>query len=155
MHVDIEHLPDLRLATITHVGPYNQIGKAFEKLGAIAGQHGLYANPGTLMIGAYHDDPDASAPDDLRSAAGISIPADAPLPPGLSEMRIDGGNYARYTHIGPFDLLGDAWQRFMGEALPASGHIVADGPALEIYRSDMRTTPKEQLRTDLLVPVRE
>ena len=42
MQVDIEHLPDLRLATVTHVGPYNQIGKAFEKLGMIAGPRGLF-----------------------------------------------------------------------------------------------------------------
>jgi DNA gyrase inhibitor GyrI len=42
----------------------------------------------------------------------------------------------------------------MGEALPASGHLVAEGPALGIDRSDMSTTPKEQLRADLLVRVR-
>ena len=73
----------------------------------------------------------------------------------MEEMRIEGGTYARYTHIGLFDLPGDAWPRFMGEALPVSGRIVADGPAIEIYRSDMSTTPKEQLQTDLLVSVRE
>ena len=155
MQVDIEHLPDLRLATVTHVGPYNQIGKAFEKLGMIAGPRGLFAIPGALMIGAYHSDPDAVPLEELRSAAGISIAADTPMPPGLEEMHLTGGSYARCTHIGPFDLLGDAWQRFMGEALPASGHVVTDGPALEIYRSDMRSTPMVELRTDLLVPVRE
>ncbi len=51
-------------------------------------------------------------------------------------------------------MLSDVWSRFMGEALPASGYVVADGPGLEIYRSDMRTTPREELRTDLLVRVR-
>lgn len=42
----------------------------------------------------------------------------------------------------------------MGEALPARGHLVADGPVIAIYRSDVRTTPEEQLRTDLPVPLR-
>ena len=50
----------------------------------------------------------------------------------MKEMRIEGGTYARCTHIGLFDLPGDARPRFMGEALPASGRIVADGPAIEI-----------------------
>ena len=70
-------------------------------------------------------------------------------------MRIEGGTYARSTHIGLFELPDDAWQRFIGEALPASGYILADGPAIEIYRSDLSTTPRELLRTDILVPVRK
>lgn len=154
MQIEIEQLPALRLATITHVGPYNQIGKAFEQLGAIAGRAGLFAHPGAMMIATYDDDPEATPVEELRSRAGISIPDGVPMPAGLEEQRLPAGAYARYTHIGPFEMLGDVWSRFMGEALPASGHEFADGPALEIYRSDMRTTPKEQLRTDLLVPVR-
>ena len=108
-----------------------------------------------MMIGAYHSDPDAIPPEELRSAAAIGIPTDAPLPPGWKRCGSRAGTYARSTHIGLFDLPGDAWPRFMGEALPVSGRIVADGPAIEIYRSDMSTTPKEQLQTDLLVSVRE
>ncbi len=154
MHIELEQLPPLRVAAVAHVGPYNQIGEAFERLGAIAGRAGLFAHPGAMMLATYDDDPDGKPAEELRSHAGISIPDDVPLPDGAVEQRIDGGTYARYTHIGPFDNLGDVWSRFMGEALPASGHLLADGPALEIYRSDMRTTPKEQLRTDLLVPVR-
>lgn len=153
MQIELEHLPSLRLATVTHIGPYNQIGAAFERLGAIAGRAGLFAYPGALMVATYDNDPDATPPEELTSRAGISIPDDAAIPDGLTEQRLEGGPYARYTHIGPFDVLGDVWSRFMGEAIPASGHTLSAGPALEIYRSDMRTTPKEQLRTDLLVPV--
>jgi AraC family transcriptional regulator len=153
MQIALDQLPSLRLATVPHIGPYNQIGKAFEQLGMIAGRTGLFAHPGAMMIATYDNDPDGTPVDELRSHAGISIPDDVPLPGGTVEQRIDGGTYARYTHIGPFDALGDVWSRFMGEALPASGHMLAEGPALEIYRSDMRTTPKEKLRTDLLVRV--
>ena len=154
MQIELEQLPRLRLAAITHVGPYNQIGQAFEKLGAIAGRAGLFAHPGAMMLATYDDDPDGKPAEELRSHAGISIPENVPLPDGVEEHYIAGGTYARYSHIGPYEALGDVWSRFMGEALPASGHMIADGPALEIYRSDMRTTPKEKLRTDLLVPVR-
>ncbi len=125
-----------------------------EQLGAIAGQAGLFAHPGAIMLATYDDDPDGKPPEELRSHAGISIPDEVPLPHGAVEQRIEGGTYARYTHIGAYDILGDVWSRFMGVALPASGRLLADGPALEIYRSDMRTIPKDKLRTDLLVPVR-
>jgi DNA gyrase inhibitor GyrI len=35
-----------------------------------------------------------------------------------------------------------------------AGISIPEGPALEIYRTDMRSTPKAEWRTDLLVPVR-
>lgn len=154
MHIEIEQLPALRLATVTHIGPYDQIGGAFQRLGAIAGRHGLFAHPGAMMLALYESEPGDTPPEERRSLAAISIPDDVPLPDGTEERRLPAGSYARYTHIGSFDGLGGAWARFMGEALPASGHRMGEGPALEIYRSDMRTTPPEKLRTDLLVPVR-
>lgn len=154
MDITLEQLPGLRLATITHIGPYPAIGQAFQRLGEVAGRAGLINPPASLMVAVYHDDPDATAPGELRSRAAVSVPEDATLPAGLEEMRIAGGTYARCTHIGGYDQLNAVWPRFLGEALPASGHVIADGPALEIYRSDMATTPRDQLRTDLLVPVR-
>jgi AraC family transcriptional regulator len=154
MQIVIEQLPALRLATITHIGPYNQIGRAFEKLSALAGRAGLFNQPEVMMIALYDDDPDGRPPEELRSHAGITVADGMALPEGLTERRIAGGAYARYSHIGTFDVLGDVWARFMGEAMPASGQALVDGPALEIYRSDMRTTPPAEFRTDLLVPVR-
>ena len=153
MQVDILELPARRLAAVRHTGAYNQVGKAFERLGAIAGPAGLFAHPGAAMFAAFHDDPEDTPVDALRSDACISIPDDVPLPAGTAELRLPAGRYARYTHIGPFEGLGDAWSRVMGEWLPASGQRAAEGPALEHYLSDMRTTPREELRTDLLVPL--
>jgi AraC family transcriptional regulator len=111
-------------------------------------------HPGALMVATYDEDPEGKPAEELRSRAGISLPEGVPIPDGLEEQRIAGGDYACYTHVGGFELLGDVWSRFMGEALPASGYLIADGPALEIYRTDMRTTPKAEWRTDILVPVR-
>ncbi|MCC7052619.1 MAG: AraC family transcriptional regulator [Gemmatimonadaceae bacterium] len=154
MQVDIEQLPDLRLAAVTHVGPYSTIGKAFERLGRLAGPAGLFNDPSALMIALYHDDPDATPPEELRSCAAVSVAESAVLPTGVEELRLQGGSYARHTHVGAFDALNVVWPRFLGEALPASGYALLDGPALEIYRSDLRTTPRDEVRTDLLVPVR-
>jgi AraC family transcriptional regulator len=151
MHVELRFFPALRLATVAHRGPYNQIGAAFSQLGDIAGRAGLFAYPGAMMIAAYHDDPEATPPAELRSEAAITVPDDVPLPSELGEMRLDAGTYACTTHIGPYAALGDAWTRFLGEALPAQHVIVADGPAYEIYKSDMRTTSPDALETELLV----
>jgi AraC family transcriptional regulator len=153
MHIDIEQLPALRLAVVAHRGAYNQINQAFGTLGSLVGPTGVFARPDTLMIAVYHDDPEATPVAELRSDAGVSLPDDIALPHGLEERRITSGRYARYTHIGSYEQLGDVWTRFMGEGLPATGLHVIDGPALEIYRNDPSTTPTAQLHTDLLVPV--
>lgn len=154
MEITRQQLPAMRLATVLHIGPFNQIGAAFDTLGAVAGRAGLFMHPGALMVATYDEDPEGKPAEELRSRAGISLPEGVPIPDGLEEQRIAGGDYACYTHVGGFELLGDVWSRFMGEALPASGYLIADGPALEIYRTDMRTTPKAEWRTDILVPVR-
>lgn len=154
MHVDIESQPACRLATVRHLGPYNQIGRAFGELGRRLGPAmGALAMHGAAMIALYHDAPDSVAPDELRSDAGVVVPDDFVLPQGVSEQRLPAGRYASTVHVGPYDQLGDVWQRFMGEWLPASGERVADSPAVEIYLNNPETTPKAEWRTRLSIPL--
>ena len=48
MEVDIRNMPELRVGTVRHVGPYNQIPNAFERLGALAGPAGLLQKEGAM-----------------------------------------------------------------------------------------------------------
>jgi AraC family transcriptional regulator len=153
MDVEIKQMPALRVAAVRHAGPYSQIGKAFERLGAIAGPAGLFQQPGAVMIAIYHDDPDTTPQDQLRSDAGIVVPEHVRLPEGLVEQRIPEGRYARTEHVGPYEELADAWARFKGEALPAGGHRIGARPSYEIYRNDPMKVPKQELRTDIYIPV--
>ena len=73
MDVDIKHMPKLRVGTVRHVGPYNQIPKAFEQLGAVAGPSGLLQKA-QGMIAIYHDDPETTPQDQLRSDAALVVP---------------------------------------------------------------------------------
>jgi AraC family transcriptional regulator len=151
MDVEIKEMPELRVGTVPHIGPYNQIPRAFERLGSIAGPPGLFQQPGAAMMAIYHDDPDTVPQDQLRSDAAIVIPEHVPLPEGLVEQRIPSGRYACAVHVGPYEQLGDAWARFMGEWLPASGHRMGAGASYEIYRNDPTKVPKQELRTDMYI----
>lgn len=153
MTVDIQDMPDLRVGAVRHVGPYNQIPQAFGRLGAIGGPAGLFSRPGAAMIAIYHDDPESVPLDQLRSDAGVVVPADVTLPAGLDEHHIPAGRYARTVHVGPYEQLGDVWARLMGEWLPGSGHRVGTGAGYELYRNDPRSTHKDQLRTDLYISI--
>lgn len=152
MDVEIKEMPELRLGTVRHVGPYNQIPLAFERLGELLGPAAAdLRQRGAAMIGIYHDDPESVPLDQLRSDAAVAVPPDLAMPDGLVEQRIPAGRYARALHVGPYEQLGDVWARLMGEWLPASGHRVGSGPSYEIYLNDPGTTPKPELRTEIYI----
>ncbi|AIE87219.1 AraC family transcriptional regulator [Fimbriimonas ginsengisoli] len=154
MAVDILEVPQMRLGTIRHVGPYNQIGGAFERLAAIAGPAGLFSKPGAACLALYYEDPETTPATELQSDAAIVLPGDTPTLPGLIETVLHGGRFARFSHIGPYEHIGDAWAKFMGEWLPNSERRMRwDGTTFEIYINNPSSTPKEKLQTDLYVPV--
>lgn len=154
MDVVIRQMPAVRLATVRHIGPYNQIPIAFERLGRSLGPSapGLFAG-GAAMVALYHDDPESVPLDQLRSDAGVTLPDGAACPPGLVEQVLAGGRYACTLHVGPYEQLGDSWTRFLGEWLPASGHRLAEGPSYERYLNDPSQTPQADLRTELYAPL--
>jgi AraC family transcriptional regulator len=119
MDIEIEELPDLRVGTVRHVGPYAQISQAFGRLGALAGPAGLFQRPGAAMIAIYHDDPETTPSDKLRSEAAIVVPENVLLPEGLVEARISAGRYARAVHVGPYEAT-------PGRASRASCPVAAD-----------------------------
>src|SRR5262249_4346498 len=133
MNVAVKEIPGYRLAAVRHKGPYNRIVEAFVRLDGLVRS---LVRPGTTeMLAVYHDDPESTPIDELRSDAAITVPEGVILPSGLIERRIPKGRYAWTTHVGPYTGLGDAWAQFMGGWLPKSEHRVGDGPSFEIYRN--------------------
>jgi AraC family transcriptional regulator len=152
MNVTIEDMPELRVATVHHVGPYNRISEAFGRLHEIAIRAGLHRE-GAIALAIYYDDPETTAPEQLQSDAGITLPRGAPLPDGVGEKTLPAGKYARTTHLGPYSTLGDTWTRFMGEWLPSSGKRVGRGSSYEVHRNNPSNAAPEDLCTDLYLPV--
>jgi AraC family transcriptional regulator len=152
MNVELKTMNEQRLATVRHIGPYNRISEAFARLGAVAGPAGL-VGPETLMLGLYHDDAETTPLAELRSDAALSVPEYKPIPQELVEQRLPGGLYACVTHVGSYEKLPDAWGRFLGEWLPASGHRMKDGTSFEIYRNTPESAPTDALVTELYAPL--
>jgi AraC family transcriptional regulator len=153
MNVDIQTLPEQRIAAVSHRGPYNTISAAFARLGAIAGPAGLMAQPGAAMVAIYHDDPETQPAAELRSDAGVLVPAQIVLPAELHEVRLPAGRYACTTHLGSYEGLGDAWANFLGRWLAGSGHRVGSGAMFELYRNSPMDTPPAGLVTELYLSI--
>jgi AraC family transcriptional regulator len=144
MDVTIKTQPELRVAGIRHIGPYHEIGRAFGRLGGIAGP----PPAGAQMIAVFHDDPDTTPADKLRSDAVLSLPQAAHTPNGLIEQRLPAGRYATVVHKGSYEDLPKTWEKLKKEWLPANGHKPAN-PSYEIYLNNPMTTPKAELLTEI------
>ncbi len=157
MDVHIVERPERRVAAVLHVGPYDRIGEAFERLGQVGGPAGLFAGTAAddppEMVAVYDDDPESTPAAELRSHAGVTVAEEVELPAGLETLRLPRGSYARATHVGPYDGLGDAWARLLGVWLPASGRRLGPGGAFESYRNTPGDTAPGDLLTDLYVHV--
>jgi AraC family transcriptional regulator len=150
--VRIETFPPRRVAFIRHVGPYDQVGKGFRKLGDWAGRHGLLG-PGTLMLGVCHDDPDVTGAEKLRYDCCVTV-GDRVEPEGeLGVQVLEGGEHAVLTHRGPYAGLPDAWRWLYGVWLPGSGREPRHAPPFEVYHNTPAETPPEGLLTDICVPL--
>ncbi|MCP4550213.1 MAG: AraC family transcriptional regulator [bacterium] len=154
MEGKILKLEQRRIFCLRHVGPYPEIGPAFGQLY----QQALAQNPELMKsewLAIFHDDPENTAPEKLRSDACVVIPEGVELKceDGYRMDTIEAGSYATTRHIGSYMNLGRTWQEFVGTWIPAQGQKVRNGYCFEIYINDCQTTPEEQLITDLYEPV--
>jgi DNA gyrase inhibitor GyrI len=84
--------------------------------------------------------------------AGVSLAAPpAKLPQELSYTKFAGGKYSRFVLTGPYANLGPASGRVM-ELIAQTKLPVRDDFFIENYVNDPRTTPEDQLITEILVP---
>lgn len=149
MDVTIVQQPELRVAGIRHIGPYQEIGREFGRLGGFLKGP---PPPGSQMIALYYDDPSTTPPDKLRSDAGLTLPGNSPAPDGLIEHRAPAGRYARAVHKGGYEGLPAAWDALKAEWLPKSGGKLRQ-PSYEIYVNNPMTTEKAELLTEIYLPL--
>jgi AraC family transcriptional regulator len=152
MEVRTETLPPSRVAFMRHVGPYEQVGETCCRLGTWAGPRGLLG-PGTRFMVIYHDDPNVTSPDRLRSDAAITVDERFTPEGEVGVEEIPGGEYAVTTYRGPYEGIGPAWGRFCGEWLPQSGRELRAAPMFDVYLNTPQTTAPEDLLTELYLPL--
>jgi AraC family transcriptional regulator len=151
--VTIETLEPARAAGVLHTGPYAGIGAAFQQLGGILAARNLFAQTRALFA-IYHDAPDAKPEAELRSHVAVILGDGFPPDlPGLDYFDVAGGKHAVLKHTGPYATLGPAYDWLYGKWLPQSGEEPRDAPPIELYVNDPRSTPPDQLRTDIRLPL--
>ena len=154
MKVEIKTMKPIRVAFVRHIGPYDEVGNAWDQLLTVLGKDGyLGGNP--MMLGICHDDPEATSPAMIRYDACLEVD-DGFIPAGeIGVETVAGGEYAVTTHAGPYNQLGKTYAELMGQWLPRSGRELGDSPCFEVYITDPGSTPAEELLTDIYAPLRQ
>ncbi len=149
--VEIRQDPARRLAAMPHKGAYAEIGRAFEKGGAVLAARKLIGAC-SGMVGVYYDDPSAVAVADLRSHAGFEI-ASGPIDPPLEQVNLPAGRHAVLRFKGPYSGLPAAYEQLYRNWLPGSGETPADSPVFEVYLNTPMDVAPEELLTEICVPL--
>jgi effector-binding domain-containing protein len=84
--------------------------------------------------------------------AGVSL-AEKPatIPENLKYEEFPGGKYSRFVLTGPYSALPEACSR-VHETVVQKKIQVRDDFCIENYLNDPRTTPEDQLITEILIP---
>ena len=150
----VKELPERNVACIRHVGPYNQIGKAIEKVFAWAGPKGLVQFPKTDVLAVYHDDPEKVDTSELRSDACLTVPEGTQADGDVTTMKVPGGTFAvAHVEIDGSEF-GAAWDKLVGEWMPENG-CKPDESRLcyELYLNDQEQHPEKKFIVDICEPI--
>lgn len=154
--IEIRQMPKMDLIYCRHMGAFNKIGEAYEKLFKWAIPRGL-VKPGTKTVTVYHDDPAITSIEKVRQDASIIV--DSAVFPTLKtegeicKSTLNAGKYA----VGHFEIreteFEQAWNT-MCSWLTQSGFQPADGCTYELYHNEYSAHPEHKFIVDICIPVK-
>jgi len=151
---EVKELPERFVACIRHTGPYNEIGKAIEKLFQWAGPKGLIRFPKAEVLAIYRDDPKTVDVSELRSDACMTVPEGTQVDGDVSTMKVPGGTFAvAHVEIDGSEF-GEAWDKLVGEWMPEND-CEPDETRLcyELYLNDHERHPERKFIVDICEPI--
>jgi AraC family transcriptional regulator len=152
-NITVKEMPAMDLIYCRHVGPFDQIGGAYEKLFKWAGPRGLLKFPETKTLTVYHDDPKVVDIEKLRQSACITVDDDAKPEGEFGKMHLPGGKFA----VGSFKVkphqFGEAWDAVC-RWLTDSGYQPSDGYSYEYYPEEHTDENPPTFTVDICVPVK-
>jgi AraC family transcriptional regulator len=151
MTIEARTLAPRRVAYLRHVGPYNEVYRAWQDFTARLMKDGL---PGkdSLFIGVPMDNPRTTPPEKLRYDACVTVEATyAPAKP-LRVRTIAGGDYVVARNC-PIRELAKGYETLYGSWLPNSGRSARKAPSFLVAANGPEGVPPTFGLTDIYVPL--
>lgn len=153
MNVEIKDLPEVNVAYVRHTGPFAEVGPAFDKLMQWAGPRGLFQQKDLRIMSVYHDDPEITEVDKLRTSVCITIDDTVEVGGEIGKMTVAGGQYACCRFEIDDKGFSEAWDQVM-KWLPSSGYVCADRLPFEWYHNNAQEHPEKKHVVDICIPVK-
>lgn len=149
--IEVKKMPAINVAYVTHIGPFEQIGKAYGKLMSWAGPKGLM---GGKTITCYHDSVEVTDLDKIRQSACIELKKPVNPGDGVNVTTIKEGDYAVGKFEVSFNEFEKAWQSMMvwiseNDLIPN-----AERACYEIYHNHFKDHPQQKSIIEICVPVK-
>ncbi len=157
--IEVKNMPEFHVVYARHTGPYKGDSKLFEdlftKLFTWAGSRDLIRFPETKVLAVYHDSPEITDEDKLRTSACITVPEDTLVDGDIGKMTIAGGKYAvAHFELAKSDEYEKAWNMVYGEWLPQSGYQPDNRLCYEMYLNDPKEDPEGKHIVEICIPVK-
>jgi len=152
-NIQVKDMPGMDLVYCRHIGPFNEIGQAYEKLMRWAGPRGLIRGPETKTVTVYHDDPKVVEPDKVKQSACITVEGEVKTEGEFGLMHVPGGKYVVGSFVITPDHFSEAWDTVC-RWLADSGYQPADGYTYEYYPKEHEEGPPPVFTVDICVPVK-
>lgn len=126
--------------------------EAWRKIWAFVKEEKLFSF-GMEAIGLSHDDPNITEADKCRYEACLTIKKEIKPIGEIGVKTIEGGKYAIFKHIGPYQQLGDAYNQIYREWLPGCNYKLREAPCFEKYLNSPNRHKPENLKTNIYIPI--
>jgi effector-binding domain-containing protein len=130
------------------------LADAYGKIGDFMQANGLEQSDAKVAITRFYDESgwgfEAAIP--FKGTDEAKAKAKAANGAGVKVARSYAGKVVRATHLGPYTGLPDTYRQL--EDYVAANKLEPNGQAWEQYVSDPQSTPPDQLRTEVFMPVK-
>ena len=152
--ISIEELPELKLATISHIGEFDKASDMFQTLMNWGHQKKVLDTSNFKAITVYHDNPNVTQTEKLRFSAGVTINTDIQTDGDIRQVNLEKGIYV----TGHFEIkteeIATAWNN-MCVWIIENNYEFRDGDYFEVYLNDHRTHPENKFLIDICIPLKK
>lgn len=150
MKAELVEFKKTEVAFVRHIGPYKDCESAWNKLYGWAGRNGLI-NADSRFLSLGFDDPQVTPSDKIRLDVCLEIAPVVEVEAPVAKKTISGGRYAMTVHKGSYMNLAETYAQLCGQWIPQNGYEIAAKPSIQVYLNNIRTTPEEELLTEVYI----
>ncbi|MBW1295010.1 AraC family transcriptional regulator [Aquimarina litoralis] len=150
--ITIKEIPELKLASISHIGEFDEIGNMFQKLMEWGYQKGVLHTSNFKAITLYHDNPNVTETPKVRFSTCVTIKEDLSPEEEIRQITLEKGIYI----VGHFEIkaeeISKAWKNMCIWVIE-NGYEFRDGDFFEMYHNDHTSHPEQKFIVDICIPI--